>query len=86
MEDGPESTEGSYRYRGRTYGLVEHASEQWTVYDSDRAIGVLAATAGEERGPHYTVRLEGEDEFRVDTIDDWEAALEYLIDAAATEI
>jgi len=80
MQDGPEAAEGKYPYGSTTYRLVEEASERWSVYDGDELIGVLAATTSDEdRGPFYTVRFAEDTEFRPESTDDWQAALEYLI-------
>ena len=82
MEDGPESAEGRYSYGTTTYRLVEEESERWAVYDGDELIGMLAATTSDEdRGPFYTVRFAGDAEFRPQSTDDWQAALDYLITA-----
>jgi len=83
MEDGP-GAKGGYEYGGKTYRLEERESEVWSVLDGDRVLGELAATTGPERGPFYTVKLAEEPEYRDESIDDWEAALDYIIDASAT--
>jgi hypothetical protein len=81
MEDGPESAEGRYEYGDKTYRLEERESETWSVFEGARLIGTLIATAAvDERGPLYTVRLDHEGATVSESIDDWEAALDYLID------
>ena len=84
MEDGPEAADGTYEYGDKQYRLEEQESEVWSVFDGTRLLGVLAATTGPERGPFYTVKLADEAEYRDEAIDDWEAALDYIIDASAT--
>ncbi|MCU1584062.1 MAG: hypothetical protein JWM49_618 [Microbacteriaceae bacterium] len=83
MEDGPESAEGRYEYGDKVYRLEERESETWSVFEGARLIGTLIATpAVDERGPLYTVRLDHEGATVSESIDDWEAALDYLIDQA----
>jgi hypothetical protein len=87
MEDGPEAAEGTYSYNGRGYGLAERESEQWRVTDGDTPLGTLIAVPQvDDRGPLYVVQLAGEDTPTGEPIDDWQGALEYLIDTAVTGI
>ena len=82
MEDGPEHAEGSYEYNGRVYRLAETVSERWSVYDGGRHLGDVVAVPGtQESGPEYTIDLAGESVDEPAT-DDWQRALETLIDMA----
>lgn len=86
MEDGPEEAEGTYEYGGFTYRLQEAASEVWSVYLDDVYLGVVrsAEPVEDEPGPHYSAHLAGEEsEPDGEVTEDWRAALEFLIDAAA---
>ncbi|MCU1439525.1 MAG: hypothetical protein JWP85_522 [Rhodoglobus sp.] len=88
MEDGPESAEGNYPYRDKTYRLVEADSERWDVFDGDIYLGVLVAVPGEGKGevrsgPLYTLDFAGEEnKYDEPATDDWRLVLEYLIDHA----
>jgi hypothetical protein len=86
MEDGPEEAEGSYEYGGKTYRLEEQESEKWRVYDGDRYLGQVlsAGPPAPEAGFEYTIDLAGE-EGKVDepATDDWQRAMETLIDLSA---
>jgi len=85
MEDGPEAAEGKYELNGETFELRENESEVWSVYRGSQRLGdVIAVAPGAEgAGPQYTVRFadelpEGE------YTDEWQAALEYLINQSRT--
>jgi hypothetical protein len=88
MEDGPEEAEGRYEYGGKTYRLEEQESEKWRVYDGDRYLGqVLLVQSQSEAGFQYTIDLATE-EGKVDepATDDWQRALETLIDLSAPPV
>jgi hypothetical protein len=84
MEDGPEETEGTYEYGGKTYRLQERESERWEVFDGDRYLGVVIALPGtNESGPEYTLDFAGEEgKVNEPSTDDWRRAVETLIDLA----
>jgi hypothetical protein len=70
-----------YEYGDKIYRLAERESEVWSVFDGASLIGTLIATPRiDERGPLYMVRLDHEGATVSESIDDWEAALDYLID------
>lgn len=83
MEDGPEGAEGRYDYAGKTYSLEERESEVWRVTDGERYVGDLVAHGGAhtEGGATYVPRLADAPRDEVlPAIDDWQAALEWMID------
>jgi hypothetical protein len=82
MEDGPELSEGTYEYAGKTYRLEERESERWRVYDGDTYLGQVIAVKGtQETGPEYTIDFAGEEDvYDEPATDDWRLVLEYLID------
>jgi len=83
MEDGPEAAAGAYLYNNRNYELNERESERWVVRRGGADLGTLIALPQvDERGPLYVVQLVGGDAPTGEPIDDWEGALEYLIDTA----
>ena len=85
MEDGPEVADGAYLYNHRTYRLDERESERWDVSYGDAQLGTLIALPQvDERGPLYVVQLADADVPTGEPIDDWEGALEYLIDATTS--
>jgi hypothetical protein len=88
MEDGPEGTEGTYEYVGKTYRLEEFESEKWRVYDNGHYLGQVIAVPGtQETGPEYTLDFAGEeDTYDEPATDDWRLVLEYLIDHSAPPV
>jgi hypothetical protein len=86
MEDGLESADGSYVYGDETYRLVEEQSEHWYVYDGQILLGILKAVPGPERGPFCAVKLAEESDFHDEVTDDWERALDYIIDAESNSL
>jgi hypothetical protein len=88
MEDGPEASDGSYDYGGKTYQLRERESERWEVFDGDRYLGVLVALPEADRsGPLYTLDFAGEEgKYMEASTDDWRLVLEYLIDNSAPPV
>jgi hypothetical protein len=89
MEDGPEAAEGIYDYAGKTYRLEERDSEQWSVFDGDTYLGVVERADGvpSREGPVYVAHAAGEEKLPdVEPTDDWQLALEYLIDNTAPPV
>ena len=83
MEDGPGDADGVYEYGGHTYRLEEAASGIWSVYLDDTYLGVIRVPEPEddESGPLYTSRVAGEEhEIDGEVMDDWQAALDLLIE------
>jgi hypothetical protein len=84
MEDGPEAAEGTYQYGEKTYNLDERQSEVWTVLDGKLLLGtVRALPAVDDRGPLYAVDVPGETETEDVPTDDWNSAVEYIIDQSS---
>jgi len=83
MEDGPEAAEGTYTYGAKSYRLEERESEVWSVFDGERYLGVVerAAASVTREGPMYVAHAAGDEALPdVEPTDDWQRALEYLID------
>jgi hypothetical protein len=86
MEDGPEAAQGTYAYAGKTYRLEERASERWSVYDGNTYLGVVEVADGAptREGPIYVAHASGDEALTdVEPTDDWQRAIEYLIDTTA---
>jgi len=88
MEDGPESTEGTYEYAGKTYHLDERDSEQWPVLDGEKWLGTIrSAPKLSDGSPEYTIDFAGEEgKYDEPASDDWRRAVEYIIDNAAPPV
>lgn len=84
MEDGPEEANGSYSYSGKTYRLDERESHQWRVLDDGVHIGtVLEVSTTPEAGVQYTIEVADGRGPEPETTDDWQRAIETLIDLAS---
>jgi len=81
MEDGPEAADGTYEFDGLTYTLEERESEVWSVRTPEGVyVGdVVAEEVIGEAGPRYTVRFSDDREPEAEYVEEWQAALEYLI-------
>jgi hypothetical protein len=81
MEQTGEGQPGVHEYAGGTYGVAEHGLSEWSVVDlaDDRPLGVVS----EILSGVYAIKVADEDEFREETIADWELALDTLIDLNA---
>ena len=83
MEDGPEEANGSYEYNGRHYRLDERESHQWRVFDDGVHIGtVIEVSTTPEAGVLYTIEVADGAGREQETTDDWQRAIETLIDVA----
>lgn len=83
MEDGPEEANGSYEYNGKQYRLDERESHQWRVFDDGVHIGtVIEVSTTPEAGVLYTIEVAGGAGREQETTDDWQRAIETLVDLA----
>lgn len=83
MEDGPEEANGSYKYNGKVYRLDERESHQWRVLDDGVHIGnVLEVLTTPESGVLYSIEVADGQGREPETTDDWQRAIETLIDLA----
>lgn len=84
MEDGPEEANGSYEYLGRKYRLEERDSHEWRVFDDGVHIGtVIELSTTPDSGVLYTIDVADGQGKQEDTTDDWQRAIETLIDLAS---
>lgn len=81
MEDGPEAVEGKYKFDGLIYELEERDSEVWSVRTPEGVYlgDVVAEEVIGESGPRYTVRFADDRDPEAEYVEEWQAALEYLI-------
>jgi len=83
MEDGPEDANGSYEYNGKSYRLDEGESHQWRVFDDGVHIGtVLEVLTSPDEGVLYGIEIADGQGREQETTDDWQRAIETVIDLA----
>ena len=83
MEDGPEEANGTYEYNGKVFRLDERESHRWRVLDDGVHIGtVIEVSTSPDAGVLYTVQVADGRGPETETTDDWQRAIETLIDLA----
>ena len=83
MQGGPEETNGTYQYNGKTYRLQGRESHQWRVLDDGVHIGtVLEVSTTRGTGVLYTIEVADGEGREQETTDDWARCVETLIDLA----
>jgi hypothetical protein len=85
-EDGPEAAEGNYEFDGLVHELDEREIQVWSLRSPEGVYlgDVVAEEVIGQAGSRYTVWFDDDDEPEDEYVEEWMAALEYLISESAT--